>query len=335
MARWVITGGCGFIGTSLTDRLLREGGHVVRVVDNLAVGQREDLGAAADVEEVALDDPGGWPSPGGSAERGRAQLVVGNILDEGLALRVVEGADYVVHLAANTGVEPSVKDPRYDCRANVLGTLNYLEAARAADIRRLVFASSGAAVGACEPPLHEELKPNPVSPYGVSKQAGELYCSAYAQTFGVETAALRFSNVYGPRSQHKNSIVAKFTRAAIAGEPWTVYGDGTQTRDYIYVEDLTNAIVLAANVPDAAGEVFQIATCRETTVSELMRALRAALSEQGIGEAPVENDAPRQGDVARNYADISKAERILGWKPEVSLEDGLRRTVRWFLERQG
>src|SRR5215204_2376293 len=186
---------------------MEEGGHAVRVVDNLSVGTRKDLAAAGNVVEVSSDGLG----PIVSGEQ--IELVVGDITDEDPALRLAEGADAIVHFAANTGVMPSVEDPRADCMNNVVGTLNYLEAARHAGVGRFVFASSGGTViGEAEPPIHEEMVPHPVAPYGASKLAGEGYCSAYFQTFGIETVALRFGNVYGPRSGHKNSVVARFIK---------------------------------------------------------------------------------------------------------------------------
>lgn len=324
---WLVTGGCGFLGTALVRSLVEEGGHNVRVVDDLSVGTRTDLGAAGSFAEASAGSLG--PMPGGVGETA-VELVEGNILDEGLAVRAVAGADVIVHLAANTGVAPSVANPRADCLANVLGTFNYLEAARHAGVGRFVFASSGAAVGEVEPPIHEEVPPRPVSPYGTSKLAGEGYCCSYYRTYGVDTVALRFGNVYGPGSTHKSSAVAKFTRRAMAGEVIEIYGDGTQTRDFIYIEDLIRAVRLAATVEGVGGEVFQIATSAETSVQELVGLLLPVLASAGVKNVTVREAAPRLGDVRRNYADTSKAARILGWKPEVDLEEGLRRTVAWF-----
>jgi UDP-glucose 4-epimerase len=322
---WLITGGCGFLGTAFVRSLVEEGGHAVRVVDNLSVGEREDLEAVCRYVERAPEDLEAFPASGEPVE-----LVVGDILDERLALRAAEGADVIVHLAANTGVAPSVEDPRRDCMSNVLGTFNYLEAARHGGVRRFVFASSGAAVGEVEPPLHEELAPHPVSPYGASKLAGEGYCSAYFRTFGIETVALRFGNVYGPLSGHKNSAVAKFIKRAMRGEVLEIYGDGTQTRDFIYIDDLIRAVRLSATVDGVGGEVFQIATNAETSVQELVDKLLPALAAAGIVDVEVREAAPRLGDVMRNYSDTSKAARMLGWRTEVDLDEGLRRTVEWF-----
>ena len=320
---WLITGGCGFLGTSLVRDLVREGGHAIRVVDNLAVGDREDLLAASGgFTEGSADGP---VSPG-------VELVVGDILDEGLAARAAAGADAIVHFAANTGVGPSIEDPRGDCVTNVMGTLNYLEAARHTGVSRFVFASSGAPVGEVEPPIHEEIPPHPVSPYGASKLAGEGYCSAYFKTYGVGTVALRFGNVYGPGSGHKGSVVAKFVKKAMVGEVLEVYGDGTQTRDFVYVDDLIRAVKLAATADGAPGETFQIATNAETTVGELVEKLIPALAAEGIKGVEARNTAPPFKEVMRNYSDTSKAKRVLGWGAEVGLDEGLRRTVAFFSE---
>ena len=238
--------------------------------------------------------------------------------------------DVIVHLAANTGVGPSVEDPRADMENNVIGTLNMLEAARQNHVNRFVFASSGAPAGECEPPIHEELPPHPVSPYGASKLAGEGYCSAYSRTFGVETVALRFGNVYGPGSGHKSSVVAKFIRLAMAGKPLEIYGDGTQTRDFIFIEDLVGAILLSARKPGIGGETFQIATNKETTVGEMVEILVPILENTGIPCPKVIHGEKRLGDVQRNYSDTTKALEMLGWQPETTLAEGLRSTIEWF-----
>jgi UDP-glucose 4-epimerase len=322
---WLVTGGCGFIGVALVKSLVDEGGHAVRVVDNLAVGTREDLSAVCEFVEASPAEVG--PTVSGSP----VELVVGDILDEELALRAAEGSDVIVHLAANTGVAPSVEDPRGDCLANVIGTVNYLEAARHNGVERFVFASSGATIGEVEPPIHEEMSPHPVSPYGASKLSGEAYCSAYSRTFGVETVALRFGNVYGLLSNHKNSVIAKFIKRAMRGEVLEVYGDGTQTRDFIFIEDLTRAVRLSATTEGVGGEVFQIATNAETSVQEMVEELLPVLAAFGIKDVEVRQAAPRLGDVMRNYSDTSKAARMLGWRAEVDLKEGLRRTVDWFV----
>jgi len=329
--KWLITGGCGFIGSNLIKHLCDAGGHAVRVVDNLSVGTREDLQRITDFTEVS-------PGSVGSLEAadGQVELVVGDVLDEALAVRAAAGADVIVHLAANTGVAPSVEDPRHDCTTNVLGTLNYLEAARHNAVGRFVFASSGAPIGEVEPPIHEELAPHPKSPYGASKLAGEGYCSAYHGTFGVETVALRFGNVYGPRSSHKSSVVAKFIRRALEGKTLEIYGDGQQTRDFIHTDDLIRAIRLAATQEKVGGEVFQIATNSETTINNLTKKLVPILKGvAGLDDVEVVHTEPRQGDVRRNYSDTSKAKDILGWKACVDLLEGLSRTVESFTQAGG
>jgi len=326
--RWLITGGCGFIGSNLIQSIMRHDGDSVRIIDNLSVGSRDDLASVCDYQEI---DVSSIEDVGVQHHSERVVLVVGDILDEKLAINIVRGVDVIVHLAANTGVGPSVENPRIDCVTNVLGTFNYLEAARINKTKRFIFASSGAPLGEQEPPLHEELAPHPVSPYGASKLAGEGYCSAFYRTFGVETIALRFGNVYGPRSEHKNSVVAKFIKQAIRGEALEIYGDGKQTRDFIYIKDLIAAIHAASQAKDIGGEVFQIATNLETTVGEMTESLLQVMEQAGLTGNKVWYSMPRQGDVLRNYSDTSKAMEKLGWKSSYELKEGLQETLVWFL----
>jgi UDP-glucose 4-epimerase len=321
---WLITGGCGFLATSLIARLREHGAPGIRVIDNMAVGQREDLAACAPVVELPADSQPARPEPGGPV-----QLVRGDVRDADLMRRLCESVDVVVHLAASTGVIPSLEDPRRDLEVNVVGTLNCLEAARRSGVTRFVFASSGAALGEKTPPLHEELAATPASPYGAGKRSGEAYCSAYHHSYGLGTVALRFGNVYGPRSSHKGSVVAKFIRQAIARERARVYGDGGQTRDFIYVDDVVAAIVACAEAT-CGGEVFQIASGREVTVNELLTTLQRVLARNGLS-LEADYEPARAGEVLRNYSDTSKAFRVLGWQARVDLETGLERTVRWFL----
>lgn len=325
--KWLITGGCGFIGTNLIRRLLEEDGgdHSIRVYDNLSVGGRDDLEKIASFEEVSPDAPGDVPDAG-------VELVVGDIRDTDATQRAAAGADVIVHLAAQAGVPTSIEDPRYDFEANALGTFNLLEAARCQDVDRFVFASSAAPIGDCEPPIHEDMSCKPKAPYGASKLAGEGYCSAYHGTFDLDTVALRFGNVYGPRSGHKSSVVAKFIRRALEGKTLEIYGDGAQTRDFIHTDDLTRAIVLGATQSEVGGEIFQIATNSETTINELTDQILKALAEEAdLHDVDVQHTEPRTGDVRRNYSDTSKAENRLGWTSEVALEEGLRRTVQSFV----
>lgn len=322
---WVITGGCGFIGRNLIHYLRQNDDCAIRVVDNLSVGSREYLEMVTPFTErdkATISE--GFP------DKGQVELIVDDILDAENALNHVKGADVIVHLAANTGVGPSVEDPRHDCVTNVIGTFNYLEAARQNDVKRFILASSGAPLGEVTPPIHEEKAPHPKSPYGASKLAGEGYCSAYYGTFGIETVALRFGNVYGPFSSHKSSVVAKFIRRALEGKMLEIYGDGTQTRDFIYTGDLVHAIQKAATVPGIGGEIFQIATNRETTVSELTVKLLEVLKEKGVTDLRVKHGPQRKGDVKRNYSDTSKAQEILNWIYNYTLDEGLQKTVNWF-----
>lgn len=320
MTRWLITGGCGFIGSSLIRRLLRAGNdNSIRIVDNLSVGAPGDLPRAPRTCSAEAADWSGL------------ELIVGDIGDGALARRAAQGADVIVHLAANTGVLPSIESPMLDCTANVIGTLNYLEAARHARVSRLVFASSGAPAGNQPPPIHEEIAPHPMSPYGASKLAGEGYCSAYWHSYKLETVALRFGNVYGPGSLHKGSVVAKFIRRAMAGEPLEIYGDGQQTRDFIFIDDLLDAIVAAASRSGVGGEIIQVATGTERTVGEVVEVLARVLREQRGIDVEITYGAERAGEMRRTFADISKARRLLGFEPRYQLPEGLARTVEYFL----
>jgi UDP-glucose 4-epimerase len=320
-ARWLVTGGCGFIGSALVERLVAEGVRSIRIVDDLSSGTRECLESVAPVS--AVSEP--------TSCLVGVELIVASVLDEQLALRASAGIDVIVHLAASAGVPASIADPRTDFLTNVVGTLNYLEAARRRRVPRFILASSGAVVGELPRPAHEELLPKPVSPYGAGKAAAEAYCAAYARAFGVGTVALRFANAYGPRSSHKQSVVARLIRQALTGEPLEIHGDGLQTRDFIAVGDLADAIVRAA-MADVAGEVFQIATQRETAVQEIADRVKALIDPLGI--APPVNlvyGPPRPGDVRRSTADAGKARRLLGWQPRTSIDDGLEQTLVWFL----
>jgi UDP-glucose 4-epimerase len=326
----LITGGCGFIGTALIKDLVAEGDHFIRILDNLSVGTRDNLARVCSYTELdphALSPESDFPIPDTSPS---VQLIVGDIFDEELALKAAKKIEVIVHLAASTGVGESVEDPRSDCLTNVLGTLNYLEAARKNQIKRFIFASSGAPIGEREPPVHEELAARPVSPYGASKLSGEGYCSAYFRTYGVETVALRFGNVYGPGSDHKSSVVAKFIQQAMRGETLEIYGDGKQTRDFIYIDDLMSAIRSTVTTSYIGGEVFQIGTNKERTVAELVEKLLPILAQAGIKDVDVSHGPPRKGDVRRNFSDTSKASKLLGWQAQVELETGLKRTWEWF-----
>lgn len=319
---WLITGGCGFIGTSLIRHLIinyPENG--IRVLDNLSVGTKDDLASTTafiERQATALN-----PSFKG------VELVAGDIRDYNSCLSCCAGIDTLVHLAANTGVSPSVENPRQDMEANIIGTFNMLEAARLSNVKSFIFASSGAPVGEVELPITEDKAPKPVSPYGASKLAGEGYCSAYYRTYGLKTIALRFSNVYGPGSTHKNSVVAKFFRNALIKKPLEIYGDGNQTRDLLYIDDLLNALMLSA-LSDIGGEIFQISSQKETTVNEIASLIREIVKSKKGVEATILYGSRRTGDVIRNYSDISKARQMLGYAPRYDLKTGLIKTFEYF-----
>ncbi|MCK5310967.1 MAG: NAD-dependent epimerase/dehydratase family protein [Desulfobacteraceae bacterium] len=324
---WLITGGCGFIGRNLIKNLVDEGNHYIRVIDNLSVGTKSDLSQVCTFKEIsAKNDLLTTSTPS-------IDLIIGDILNADLAVQITNDIDVIVHFAANTGVGPSVENPRKDCETNVIGTFNYLEAARLNSVKRFVFASSGAPAGEVEPPIHEELPPHPVSPYGASKLAGEGYCSAYYQTFGIETVCLRFGNVYGPLSSNKDSVVAKFIKKTLNNETLDIYGDGSQTRDFIFIEDLIHAVCLAVEKKNVGGEIFQIATNTETSVNEMAEKLVSIFDRKGFGNIKIEMTDTRLGDVKRNFSDTSKAARVLEWTSKTDLNKGLKKTVDWFLSR--
>jgi len=325
---WLITGGCGFIGKRLVSTLRDNTSACLRVFDNLSVGSKADLEAGVLVEQTESSHRLPVPSDGA------VQLIQGDICDVDAITNAMQGVDNVVHLAANTGVAPSVVDPQADCHINVVGTLNVLEAARHAGVRRFIFASSGAPIGEANPPIHEELAAHPVSPYGASKLAGEGYCSAYARTYNLDTVALRFGNVYGPGSSNKSSVVAKFIRDAMTEGLIRIYGDGLQTRDFVYIDDLIQAICAAETVPNIGGEIFQIATQSETTVQEIAGIICKKLPILGVPAPKIIYEKLRVGDVLRNFSDTGKARKILGWQSKVGTNEGIEATIKWFLDNE-
>lgn len=330
---YLITGGCGFIGTSLIIRLLGENPKTkIRVLDNLSVGTKEDLAEVCNFVEMNVSHLKSQHSScsGNLSDHPGVELIIGDVRDYDACSKCCRGIHSIVHLAANTGVGPSVENPRLDMEANVIGTFSMLEAARRNNVGKFIFASSGAPIGEVDPPIHEEKVPRPVSPYGASKLAGEGYCSAYYRTFGIKTISLRFGNVYGPLSKHKNSVVAKFIKQALKGETLEIYGDGKQTRDFIYIDDLVEAIILASKA-EIGGEVFQIATYKETTVNEISRIVKELVEGETGKKVNIVFGNHRPGDVKRNFSDISKAKKILGFEPRYDLMTGLRKTFESFV----
>ena len=317
----IVTGGCGFIGSSFIKSILENSEARVRIIDNFSVGSPKHfskiVGQLAD-QSGALN----WAN--------RLEIVESDVTSLDTLCQITKGASHFVHLAANTGVAPSIDNPIFDCFSNVVGTVNCLECCRLNGIEKFVFASSGAPLGEQDPPINEYCVPKPVSPYGASKLSGEGYCSAYNGSFGIDTVALRFGNVYGPGSVLKQSAVAKFIKLAFSGEEIEIYGDGQQTRDFIYIDDLCDAINKALDTPNIGGEVFQIATASETTVNELVTGLEKSFIELGISFPKIKYSEARKGDVRRNFSDTTKAKKLLGWQSQIRLSYGLKETIRYF-----
>jgi len=302
MKNVLITGGAGFVGRHLTDHLLACGGYAVTVIDNESLGHRSHL----DLERV--------------------RFIPGDIREREELRHALQGQYAVVHLAADTRVMDSIQDPGHNFESNVVGSFNLLELCRELGVPRVVAASTGGAIlGDVEPPVHEEMAPRPTSPYGASKLMLEGYLSAYSAAFGVSGCALRFSNIYGPRSFHKGSVVAHFYKQVLAGAPLVVYGDGTQTRDFLYVGDLVEAIRRALD-SDAEG-AYQLGSGRGTSVNELLDHLRVATGR----DLEVRYEPFRAGEVKDTWCRIDRARAGFGFDPSTSLAEGLRTTWEWFV----
>lgn len=311
MQKILITGGCGFIGSNLIDYLLRHQLAEVRVLDNQSLGKFEYI-SDLDVE-----------------------FMEGDIRNQSDIKKALLGVDAVVHLAADTRVIDSIQNPSHNFENNVIGTFNLLEVARNLEINSIVTASTGGAIlGEVTPPVHEEMLPHPIAPYGASKLAAEAYCSAFAGSYGMNLSALRFTNVYGPRSYHKGSVVAHFFKQIKAGKNLIVYGDGTQLRDYIYVDDLCEGIwkCLTLSTP-LKGEVIQLGTAIPTSINQLIEKIRNTVGTNY--PFSVEYQGFRQGELKNTYADISKASKILNFSPATNLDTGLSKTWEWFLKQMG
>jgi nucleoside-diphosphate-sugar epimerase len=299
----LVTGGGGFIGSHLVDRLLRDGG-AVRVLDNFATGHRDNL---ADV----IDD---------------LELIEGDVQSYERAHNAVRGCEVVFHLAALPSVPRSIQDPLTSTASNVTGTLNVLLAARDENVRRVVFASSSSVYGPQkEYPQREDAAARPISPYGVSKLAAEGYCRAFTQVYGLETVAVRFFNVFGPRqdplSQYA-AVIPRFITAALEDRPPVIFGDGEQSRDFTYIDNTVDGTVLASTAEGVAGETFNVACGEAITLNHLLEHIRE-ISGKPV-EAIYENRQP--GDLDRSQADISRAREALGYDPAVDVRAGLERT---------
>jgi len=310
LTHYLVTGGAGFIGSHIVEELVRRGERV-RVLDNFSTGRRENLASFLD----------------------HIELVEGDLRDLPTVRRAVEGVDYVLHQAALPSVPRSIADPLASNAANVTGTLHLLVASRDASVRRMVCASSSSAYGDSPIlPKQEEMLPRPKSPYAVSKLTGEHYCRAFTEVYGLETACLRYFNVFGPRqdpASQYSAVIPLFIMAMLQGESPTVHGDGLQSRDFTYVANVVQANLLAAAAPNVAGRVFNVACGQRHTLLDLIAALDDILGTQ---IAPTHTD-PRPGDVRHSLADITAAREALGYRVQVDFYEGLRRTVDWYKER--
>jgi len=304
MTRYLVTGGAGFIGSHLVEALVERGEHV-RVLDDFSTGRRENLSAVAE----------------------HIELLKGDVTDPETVERAMAACDYVLHLAAIASVEASLKEPQRTHRINVGGTLNVLEAARRIRVRRVVFASTTALYGDHTAlPLREELPPHPLSPYAASKVAGEAYCRAFHASYGLPTVALRFFNVYGPRQDPANpysGVVSIFAARLTRGDRPIIYGDGKQTRDFVYVADIVRAMLLACEREAAAGGIFNIAGGEQTSVLQLAAELNQVLD---TNLTPIFAPA-RNGEVRFSQGDARRARQVLAWEPRISLREGLSRLV--------
>ena len=302
MQRVLITGGAGFVGVNLAAHLKDQGDYEITVLDNETLGDRRHVEPYCD------------------------RFIAGDIRDEGALETALQGQDCVVHLAADTRVMDSVVDPSKNFDVNVVGSMRLLQACRALGVGRLVAASTGGAIlGDATPPVHEEMAAKPLAPYGASKLAMEGYISAFSGAYGLSGCALRFSNIYGPRSYHKGSVVAHFFKQILAGEELTVYGDGTSARDFLFVEDLV--VGIRAAMEAGATGVFQLGSGRPTSLNELLDLMREVT---GRADLPVRYSDFRAGEVHVNWCEIAKARQTFGFDPATPLSDGLRRTWDWF-----
>ncbi len=305
--RYLVTGGAGFIGSHTVEELVHRG-HSVVVVDDLSAGKKENLAAV----------------------EGKIEFVSGSVTDLDVVRGACRGVDCVLHLAARTSVPRSVKDPLETNDVNVNGTLNVLVAARDAGVRRVVFAASSSAYGDTPAlPKSESMRPMPMSPYGVSKLAGEAYAQAFGHVYGLENVSLRYFNVFGPR-QDPNSpysgVLSRFITAMLDGAQPVVYGDGAQSRDFTYVENVVQANLLACETPGVSGMVFNVGTGQRCTLNQTLRLLEAVAGKP----ARARYERARSGDIRDSQADVTLARAKLGYNPRIGFEEGLRRTWEWY-----
>jgi len=305
--RYLVTGGAGFIGSHIVDELVRRG-HSVVVLDNLSTGKESNLASV----------------------RKKIELSTGSVTDLAAVQAACRGADYVVHLAARTSVPRSVADPVDTNHANIDGTLNVLVAARDAKVRRFVFAASSSAYGDTPTlPKVETMQPAPISPYGVTKYVGELYAQVFGRVYGLENASVRYFNVFGPRqdpTSQYSGVLSQYMLAVIEGKPPVVYGDGEQSRDFTYVENIVDETLRACEAPGASGKVFNGGTGSRITLNEVLKQLEKITGKK----IQPKYEPPRTGDILHSQADISLARKVLGYEPAVLFEHGLKRTWDWY-----
>jgi UDP-glucose 4-epimerase len=309
MSKVLVTGGAGFIGSHLAEALLREG-HRVRVLDDFSTGKRENL---------IFDKK--YPS---------LEIIEGDIRYLAICQKAMKGIEYVFHQAALPSVQRSVEDPLGSNAVNGGGTLNILFAAREEKARRVIYASSSSIYGDTPAlPKHEEMPSNPLSPYALQKYIGEQYCRLFYQLYGLETVSLRYFNIFGPR-QDPNSVysavIPKFIDAFLQGSPPIIFGDGEQSRDFTYIENVVQANLLAMSAGHLHGEAINIACGERTSLNQLVNALRKIL---GSKVSPIYEE-PRKGDVRHSLADIRKGKEIMNYEPKVGLELGLKKTAEFF-----
>jgi nucleoside-diphosphate-sugar epimerase len=305
--KYLVTGGAGFIGSNMVDELIRRG-HEVTVLDDLSSGKKANL------ELVAS----------------RVRFILGTITDLDTVKRACEGADYVLHLAARTSVPRSVKDPIETNQVNIDGTLNVLVAARDAKVRRFVYAASSAAYGESPTlPKVETMQAEPISPYGVTKYVGELYARVFGKVYGLEFACVRYFNVFGPRQDPTSTysgVLSKFMLAVLQGHSPVIYGDGEQSRDFTYIENVVEQTLRAAETPEASGVVLNGGTGARITLNQVVRQLGELTGRKIVANY----EPPREGDIRDSLADISLAKQTLGYEPRVQFREGLRRTWEWY-----
>lgn len=311
MELYLVTGGAGFIGSHLVEELLKRG-HRVRVIDNFLTGKRENLASFAD----------------------KIELLEADIRDSRACTQAVRGVNYVLHQAALPSVSRSIEDPLLVTEINVGGTLNLLIASAEAKIKRFVFASSTAVYGD-DPhlPKIEEREGNPLSPYALSKLAAEKYCQIFSRIYGLSTICLRYFNVFGPRQDPFSpyaAVIPNFIMKFLRGEQPPIFGDGEQSRDFVYVLDVVEANLLASQAEDVSGEIFNIARGVGITVNSLAAQIKEILRTP-LG---ISYEKSRPGEIRYSFADISKARKMLKYNPKFSLREGLEKTIRWFRERK-